>query len=164
MKTYSLVSFAFALALCAAPPLSAQPQCPDPCSASFTVVASGTLPPGVLVFLLTPLGTNNGTGALLGGTGGGSFCVACTDCTSDIVFSWNAPGLCVAYNTCGLLPQGPNGGTLPGRLATRCGTSSTLKLEVGTCNPAYMGMCPPPPVLPGSGYTEVWTLKCGSCN
>lgn len=167
MKIHSLASLAFAIVVAAAPALHARqpvPQCPDPCTAAVTVAASGTLPPGVIVFLVTPLGTTNGTGALLGTTGGGTVCNTCTNCKFDFVFSWNAPGLCVAYNTCGLLQQGMHGGTLPGRLTAKCGGSVTLKLEVGTCDPNYNGSCMPPPVIPGSGYTELWTLNCGNCH
>ncbi len=143
-------------------------QCPETCTVSLKHTETGTKPPGI-VFFVTPISQTNGTGVWSTDLDGNFHCRTCTKCTGMILFSFNAQGLCVAYNHCGLLDQGPHGGSVRHTLKGSCGDfgpngGDSVLFEVGTCNPLFNGdNCDEQPPILHVDYSETWWIECGTC-
>jgi hypothetical protein len=150
------------VALGLSPALSAQAQCPDPCSASFGVTSlSGSLVPGDTI-LVTPTLLVHGTGALLGIPGGGTVCHACTVCGARFVLSWNIQSTKdLVYNNCGVLEQDGGSGSIPYGFSKNCGQSINFQLDYG--DQSGPGCAGGQPEIPSPNYTAIWTLACTNC-
>lgn len=147
-------------------------NCPQTCTATPSSMSMGTKPAG-MIFTVTPLQVTPGSGQWVSNPhGGGNICSTCTQCKTTLLFSYNTTGAQgswrVIYNECGVLAEGPNGGSNRVKLSSLCGASAdnqgSVTVSVGAPNPAYNGTnCPPESPILGSTYSEEWSLACGNC-
>jgi hypothetical protein len=176
--TFLLILLASAAGLTAP---AAADACDETCTASYkkdTTGSKANLPPGA-IFTVMSTTLTDGTGEWKsrtspGGEGQVSFCDPCTKCKGSLIFAFNEPSLCVAYNLCGALDQGPFGGSVSTLLKGRCGDNGlgdgagngdNVDFQMGTCDPNFTGhnCASNPPVQQPPTYSETWWIECGAC-
>jgi len=149
-----------------------QQGCPAVCGSSFFMIGSSGELPECAVFIVQSLDSEPGWGIKISDpeNPGQTACLPCESCENKILFTFNTQSCgddyAVAYNNCGSLVEGPNGGGIRSTFYEACGDWLDFSFEIGVPNPDYdPANCPPDtPILGESTYLEDWRFWCIDCN